>query len=46
MSFPEQSSGNNRFKKKMMEDLDAAVFFSDDDVTEIEKSFHNVHNEV
>ena len=45
MSFPEQSSGNNRSKKKMMEDLDA-VFFSDDDVTEIEKSFHNVHNEV
>ena len=45
MSFPEESSGNNRFKKKMMEDSDA-VFFSDDDITEIEKSFHNVHNEV
>ena len=34
MSSPEQSSGNSRFKKKMMEDSDA-VFFSDDEVTDI-----------
>ena len=45
MSSPELSSGNIRFKKKMMEDSDA-VFFSDNDVTEIEKSLHNVQNEV
>ena len=45
MSSPEQSSGNRRFKKKIMEDSDA-VFFSENDVAEIEKSLHNVHNEV